>query len=304
MGNVVMVVLTETQRSVLKALVELYEEANRSRMIKSKEVARLLDKDEGTVRNVIMMLKNMGLVESRTGPAGGYVPTLKAYEVLGTITTYTTIGYGYVIVETKEGEKKYSAIHMEILNIFALEKPKAVTRIGGDLSQLYPGMRVRVESGPKGKLIVEGVISKVNPQGSEILIDIDKLVIIPDEIVGRIASRNLYMLDSEITVREAARRLHARGIRGAPVADKDGRVIGFLTTTDIAMIIGSGGDLNAPIKQYMRRSVFTINERETIVEAMKLMDVYGIGRLLVVDNAGNPVGIITRTDILRFILSL
>ncbi len=299
-----MVVLTETQRAVLKALVKLYEESERSRMIKSKEVARILNKDEGTVRNVIMMLKNMGLVESRTGPAGGYVPTLKAYEVLGALTTYTTIGYGYVTVYTTEGEKKLSAIHMEILNLFTPEKPKAVTRVGGDLSNLLPGQRVRVESGPRGKLIVEGIITKVNPQGSEILIDIDKLVIIPDEIVGKIASRNLYMLRSDMTVREAAKQLHARGIRGAPVADKDGRVAGFLTTTDIAMIIGNGGDLNAPIRKYMRRSVFTINERETIIEAMKLMDVYGIGRLLVVDNAGNPVGIVTRTDILRFILSL
>ncbi|MEB3847164.1 MAG: CBS domain-containing protein [Desulfurococcales archaeon] len=299
-----MVVLTETQRAVLKTLVDLYEKHGRKRMIKSREVARVLGKDEGTVRNVIMMLKNMGLVESRTGPAGGYVPTLKAYEALGTVTAYSTIGYGYIIVYTPDGEKRLSALHMEILNLFSPEKPKAVTRVGGDLSVLQPGLRVRIESGPRGKLIVEGVISKVNPQGNEILVDIDKLVIIPDEIVGKIANRKLFVLDGNMSVREAARELHARKIRGAPVVDEEGRVAGFITTTDIAMIVGMGGDLDAPIKKYMRRSVFTINERETIIEAMKLMDVYGIGRLLVVDNAGNPVGIVTRTDILRFILSL
>ncbi len=299
-----MVVLTETQRAVLKALVDLYEKHERNRMIKSREVARLLGKDEGTVRNVIMMLKNMGLVESRTGPAGGYVPTLKAYEVLGAITTYTTIGYGYITVYMEEGEKRLSALHMEILNLFSPERPKAVTRVGGDLSILKPGLKVRIESGPRGKLIVEGVIAKINPQGNEILVDIDKLVIIPDEMVGRIASRNLFVINGNASIQEAAKELHMRRIRGAPVVDKEGRVIGFITTTDIAMIVGTGGDLNAPVKKYMRRNVFTINERETIIEAMKLMDVYGIGRLLVVDNAGNPIGIVTRTDILRFILSL
>ncbi|MCE4600301.1 MAG: CBS domain-containing protein [Desulfurococcales archaeon] len=299
-----MVVLTETQKAILNVLVELYEKKGRKGMVKSKEVAKLLNKDEGTVRNVIMMLKNMGLVESRTGPAGGYAPTLKAYEVLGTPATYTHLGYGYMLVYKEDGVKRLPAIHMEIINIFRPEKPRALARVGGDISVIRVGDKVRVESGPAGKLIVEGIVSKVNPQGGEVSIDIDKLVIIPDELVGRVATRRLHTISESMSVRDAAKLLYEKRIRGAPVVDRDNKVVGFLTTTDISMIVGTGGDLDAPVSRYMRRNVFTINEHETIIEAMKLMDVYGVGRLLVIDNAGNPVGIVTRTDILRFILSL
>ena len=47
--------LTAVQREVLEALIKLYEKHRR--MIKSKEVARVLGKDEGTIRNIIMILK-------------------------------------------------------------------------------------------------------------------------------------------------------------------------------------------------------------------------------------------------------
>lgn len=301
-----MVTLTESQKLILRTLIELYEKKGRKGMVKSREVANAIGKDEGTVRNVIMWLKSMGLVESRTGPAGGYVPTLKAYEVLGNVSSQIVgIGYGYMIVHKEGGGTlRYPATHMEILNVFTGERIRALIRVGGDVSKINVGDRVRVESTPDRRLVVEGQVSRVNPQANEVLVDVDKLVVIPDELVGRVASKPLYMLQEDMTVREAARNLYNRGIRGAPVVDSNGRVVGFLTTTDIAMIVGLGGDLDEKISKYMRRNVFTINENETILEAMRLMDFYGVGRLLVVNNSGSPVGIVTRTDILRFILAL
>jgi len=301
-----MVQLTETQKTILRTLIDLYEEKDRKGMVKSREVAQALGKDEGTVRNVIMWLKSMGLVESRTGPAGGYVPTLKAYEVIGKTSPLGVgigIGSGHLVYEVEGKEYRLPAIHMEILNIFEASMPRAVIRVGGDVSKLRPGMRVRVESHPSSRLTVEGRVIRVNPQASEILLEVEKFVVIPDEIVGKVATRTLYKLREEMTVREAAKSLYERKIRGAPVVDKKGRVVGFLTTTDIAMIVGLGEDLDKPISNYMRRNVFTIGENDTIIEAMKLMDFYGVGRLLVVNSAGDPVGIVTRTDILRFIVA-
>ncbi len=299
-----MVTLTDSQKQILKTLIELYEKKGRKAMVKSREVAQALGKDEGTVRNVIMWLKSMGLVESRTGPAGGYVPTLKAYEVLGRTAKVSSLGYGYLIVQKNGNRIRMPVSHMEIMDVFGSDYPRALVRVGGDLSILERGDKIRVESSPTKRLIIEGFVVNINPQAGEVLVDIEKFVVIPDELVGRVASRRLYTLRHDMTVREAAKNLYSRGIRGAPVVDDTGRVVGFLTTTDIAMIIGHGGGLDEPISKYMRRNVFTINENETIIEAIRLMDFYSVGRLLVVDNTGNPVGIITRTDILRFILAL
>ena len=88
------------------------------------------------------------------------------------------------------------------------------------------------------------------------------------------------------------------------MVDDNKRIIGFITTTDIAMVVANREDLDAPVSKYMRRNVFAIGINESIIEAMRLMDFHGVGRLVVIDNNGNPAGIITRTDILRFIIGL
>lgn len=291
------------QREVLETLVRLYEE--RRRMVKSKEVARVLGKDEGTVRNIIMWLKSMGYVESRTGPAGGYVPTLKAYEVLKGVTPYIMEpGYGVVIV-FREGETlRLTAVHMEILGLFSAEPAKALVKVMGDLTLVDVGLRARIESLPKRKLVIEGVIRNRDLNASELLIEISKMAVLPEELVGNIATKRLITVRATDSVREAARTLYTHGIRGAPVVDNEGNVVGFITTTDIAMLVGSGEDLDAPVSKYMRRTVFTISERESLLEAMRIMDFYGVGRLVVLNNARKPVGIVTRTDILRYILAL
>jgi predicted transcriptional regulator len=295
--------LRSIQREVLEALVRLYEE--RRRMVKSKEVAKVLGKDEGTVRNIIMWLKSMGYVESRTGPAGGYVPTLKAYEVLRGVTPYIMEpGYGVVIV-FREGETlRLTAVHMEILGLFSAEPAKALVKVMGDLTQVDVGLRARIESLPKRKLVIEGVIRNRDLNASELLIEISKMVVLPEELVGNIATKRLITVRATDSVREAARTLYTHGIRGAPVVDNEGNVVGFITTTDIAMLVGSGEDLDAPVSKYMRRTVFTISERESLLEAMRIMDFYGVGRLVVLNSARKPVGMVTRTDILRYILAL
>jgi predicted transcriptional regulator len=252
-----------------------------------------------------MWLKSMGYVESRTGPAGGYVPTLKAYEVLRGVTPYIMEpGYGVVIV-FREGETlRLTAVHMEILGLFSAEPAKALVKVMGDLTQVDVGLRARIESLPKRKLVIEGVIRNRDLNASELLIEISKMVVLPEELVGNIATKRLITVRATDSVREAARTLYTHGIRGAPVVDNEGNVVGFITTTDIAMLVGSGEDLDAPVSKYMRRTVFTISERESLLEAMRIMDFYGVGRLVVLNSARKPVGMVTRTDILRYILAL
>lgn len=291
------------QREVLEALVKLYEQ-NR-RMVKSKDVAKILNKDEGTIRNVIMWLKSMGYVESRTGPAGGYIPTLKAYEVLrGVAPQILEPGYGVVIVFRDGEDIRMSAVSMEIMGLFSSEPAKALVKVVGDLTMIEEGLRARIESLPKKRLVVDGVIRKRDLNANELLIEIQKMSVIPAEYVGNVGSKKLITIKSSSSVREASRVLYTNGIRGAPIVDEENNIVGFVTTTDIAMIVANGEDLDAPVSKYMRRTVFTISDRESLVEAMKIMDFYGVGRLIILNSARRPVGIITRTDILRYILAI
>jgi predicted transcriptional regulator len=54
----------------------------------------------------------------------------------------------------------------------------------------------------------------------------------------------------------------------------------------------------------MKTNVITINENEDILDAIRKMIIYNVGRLLVVDNDNRAIGIVTRTDILRSIAGL
>ncbi|MEM1686038.1 MAG: CBS domain-containing protein [Acidilobaceae archaeon] len=295
--------LRSVHREVLEVLVKLYDQSRR--MVKSREVAKILGKDEGTVRNIIMWLKSMGYVESRTGPAGGYVPTLKAYEAIKSIAPQLIEpGYGIVIVFRDGEDIRLAAISMEIIGLFSAEPARALVKVMGDLTLVEEGLRVRIESLPRRKLVIEGIIKRRDLNASELLVEMTKMAVIPEELVENVGSKRLITVKTKDSLREVARTLYVNGIRGAPVIDDEGNIVGFITTTDIAMVVANNEDVNAPVSKYMRRTVFTISSKESIAEAMRIMDFYGVGRLLIINPVTKkPTGIITRTDILRHIVA-
>ncbi|SEM50491.1 CBS domain-containing protein [Candidatus Frackibacter sp. WG12] len=53
------------------------------------------------------------------------------------------------------------------------------------------------------------------------------------------------------------------------------------------------------VKDLMVKDVITVNENATIAEAERIMSVHNIGRLVVEDNLGEVVGIITDGDLVK-----
>ncbi|MFN7106447.1 MAG: Rrf2 family transcriptional regulator, partial [Pyrobaculum sp.] len=72
--------LSDSVYNVLEALVKLYNKEGGP--VKSKDIANMLGIHEGYVRNMLSILKSMGLVISKAGPHGGYIPTSKASDIL------------------------------------------------------------------------------------------------------------------------------------------------------------------------------------------------------------------------------
>ncbi|MGC8932538.1 MAG: Rrf2 family transcriptional regulator [Candidatus Methanodesulfokora sp.] len=73
--------LTAPQLEILHALIKLCN-AREGRGVRSSELARYLGKHEVSVRRILSVMKGLGLVQSRVGPGGGYLPTLKAFELV------------------------------------------------------------------------------------------------------------------------------------------------------------------------------------------------------------------------------
>lgn len=72
--------LMPVQKDIISTVVRIY--GTNGIALKSSELAKALERSEGTVRNQMQNIRALGLVESRTGPYGGYIPTSLAYEVL------------------------------------------------------------------------------------------------------------------------------------------------------------------------------------------------------------------------------
>lgn len=71
--------LTTVQRDILTALINIYRVEGRA--VKGEEIARLIDRNPGTIRNQMQSLKALNLVEGCPAPRG-YRATGSAYDAL------------------------------------------------------------------------------------------------------------------------------------------------------------------------------------------------------------------------------
>lgn len=90
------------------------------------------------------------------------------------------------------------------------------------------------------------------------------------------------------------------GQRAAPVVDDNGKLVGIVTDYDIMSRVGRSQLLkDVKVTKVMTRDPITIYEYESIGKARSLMRKHNIGRLIVLDRDGKPVGMVTEDDILR-----
>ena len=82
------------------------------------------------------------------------------------------------------------------------------------------------------------------------------------------------------------------------IVDSDGKLAGIVTKTDItkAFSVIYGGKCR--VKDYMSEKVITCRESDTLRYALSMINTNNISRLVVTDNNGNPIGIITTNTFL------
>ena len=73
--------LTSVQKEILQTLINLYQSSN-GKSIKGEDIAEVMGRNPGTIRNQMQALRSLGLVKGVPGPRGGYKPTIEAYHAL------------------------------------------------------------------------------------------------------------------------------------------------------------------------------------------------------------------------------
>ena len=143
--------------------------------------------------------------------------------------------------------------------------------------------------------------------------------------VADIMSREVVTISANADMSQAARILFEHGISGAPVIDERGKCVGVLSLTDFARRDHlSSSDRGLPpladefvlnrddrsgtvhieravegyVRQHMSSAVQSIGSEQTLIDAAKYMSREKIHRLIVLDDASCPVGVISTLDLL------
>ena len=111
--------------------------------------------------------------------------------------------------------------------------------------------------------------------------------------------KNVRTVGREASIQEVARLMAEEDIGFLPVVDPSGKPVGTITDRDIVVrLIAKGGDLkNARVEQAMTKDVASVRPDEDLGKVAQLMKDRKISRVLVCDQGGKPVGVISLGDL-------
>ena len=109
-----------------------------------------------------------------------------------------------------------------------------------------------------------------------------------------IMTRDIITVSPSMSVKNLAMALIKNQISGAPVAGRNGKIVGVVSEADL--IAKSGKD----VKSIMSKKIISVSEDTSVEEIARLMTAHTIKRLPVMKD-GAIVGIVSRADLVSAI---
>jgi tRNA nucleotidyltransferase (CCA-adding enzyme) len=120
----------------------------------------------------------------------------------------------------------------------------------------------------------------------------------PSITVAQIMSRGPQLLDPQTPVKEVARMMQRSGFEGYPVVDA-GKVVGLLTRRAVDRAMAH--KLNLTANSLMDAGEVTVQPSDSLQQLQARMTDSGWGQVPVVNDKGDVIGIVTRTDLLKML---
>jgi predicted transcriptional regulator len=283
--------LTPIQKEILTALINLYR--TRKHAIKGEDIAQVIERNPGTVRNQMQSLKALGLVEGVPGPKGGYKATGSTYRALSLSDMDKEMN-----VPLKRNDELIENATVAEISFTTVRHPdlcNATVHVIGDIRKFDVGDSLMIGPTPVNHLVIRGSVIGRDDTQNTILFVIQEMVSLPKKPVKTYIQENPIMIPATATIQEASRILVTNNIHGAPVKDKDG-IVGIVTLTDIGKTLAEG-KTSLKIKEIMTKDIISIDGDMPLYEVVKVFNKEKVGRLMVKVN-GELIGLISKTDIL------
>jgi CBS domain-containing protein len=98
---------------------------------------------------------------------------------------------------------------------------------------------------------------------------------------------------------QCATRMETFNIGSVVLVNDSGDIIGILTKTDITKAFAKVYGGQYQVKDYMTKKLVTCRKTDSLRFALNMMNRNNISRLVVTDNKGTPIGIISTNDFLK-----
>jgi len=283
--------LTPVQRDILTALINIHRVEGRA--VKGEEIAELIDRNPGTIRNQMQSLKALNLVEGVPGPKGGYRATGAAYEALNIEASGDVV----TVPVTRNGVLVEGATVSEIVfnKVMHSQQCDGVVRVIGNIRDFDIGDEIEVGPTPVNKLYMRGKVVGRDDTMSRLILQITEMISVPKVSIKKIA-RRIVRIPPGISLQEASRILVHNGIQEALVDDSSP---GLINLADIARALADGG-ATKEVKEIMTRSFLTIDSEEPIYEAIKMLGRTGASQLVVSEN-GTLWGVVNNNDLIKLL---
>lgn len=286
--------LTSVQKEILQSLINLYRKS-KCTSVKCENIAQLMGRNSGTIRNQMQSLRSLGLVKGVPGPRGGYKPTLEAYHTLNIQDDPCEIHVPIYVNGTSIPDISVNKI--EFNSILKPGDCEATISVLGDIKQLDLDDEIKIGPTPVNNLTVTGTIVGRDDVDNVLLLKTDSIQSVPNIKIKDIATKDVITINPDDNIADVAELLISNEIKGAPVV-KDGKILGIIMFKEIVKMI-SEKVFEIRAKSFMDSHVITSSDDISLIRAMDIMYQNNLSLMVLIDENDEISGVVSFTDILE-----
>lgn len=115
--------------------------------------------------------------------------------------------------------------------------------------------------------------------------------------VSEAMSKNIITIDQNKSLRTAASLMMRHKVGGLPVVDKDGKLAGIITRTDVVRAYGDRYEGKLKVLDIMRTDFPKASPTHSIYYLAKLIESSPVRKVVIVDSDGRPIGVVSKKDL-------